>query len=125
MLNAQEEERQRVACEVLDGLAQTAVAAHGLLEAFAENHPSDSEEIRRELGPVLELVQRVVEESRGVIGRLRPPALDDLVLTSALRLQVEALREESWEIVYEDALGDVRLPLEAGKAHFRVGPCCA
>jgi len=120
MLLSQEEERRRVAYEVHDGLAQVAAAAHSLLEAFAENHPPSSAEARRELDRVLELVRSVVEESRRVIGRLRPTALDDFGLAAALRLQAEALRKEGFEVSYEQALGDERLPAEVETALFRV-----
>jgi steroid delta-isomerase-like uncharacterized protein len=120
MLLSQEEERRRVASEVHDGLAQTAVGVHSLLEAFAENHPPDSPLGRKELERVLGLVQRMVEESRRVIGRLRPTALDDFGLTAALRLQAEALQKEGFEVAYEQTLGDERLPTEVETALFRV-----
>ena len=121
VLASQEDERRRVAYEVHDGLAQTAVAAHGLLEAYAEGHPPGSAEARKELERVLGLVREVVEESRRVIGRLRPTALDDFGLAAALRLQVEALREEGWEVGYDaEALGDERLPAAVETALFRV-----
>ncbi len=115
MLAAQEEERRRVSYEVHDGLAQTAVAAHSLLETYAARNP-DSQELRR----VLELVQGVVVESRQVIGRLRPTALDDFGLAAATAMQVEALRKEGWNVRYCEALGKERLPAEVETALFRV-----
>jgi PAS domain S-box-containing protein len=117
---AQEEERRRVAHEVHDGLAQMIVAVQQHLEAFAKQHPPDSPLGRENLDWNLELVQQTVEETRRVIGGLRPTALDDFGLAAALRLQVEALRTEGWEIVYKEALGDQRLPAAVETMLYRV-----
>src|ERR671939_1778876 len=67
LITAQEEERRKVSYEVHDGLAQTAAAAHQLLQAFSRRHPPDSEQGRKDLDRVLELVQQTVGEARYVI----------------------------------------------------------
>lgn len=120
VLASQEEERRRVAYEIHDGLAQTAAAAHGLLETYVKTHPHRPAEDEKQLGRVLDLVQQVVKDSRRVIADLRPTALDDFGLAAALRLQVEALREEGWQISYDEKLGDERLPAAVETALYRV-----
>jgi len=120
LITAQEEERRKVSYEVHDGLAQTAAGAHQLLQAFARQHPPDSEKGRKDLERVLERVQQTVGEARYVIADLRPTALDDLGLGAAVRLQVEKLRSEGSQVDYEEALGDERLPSEVETALFRV-----
>ncbi len=120
LITAQEEERRKVSYEVHDGLAQTAAAAHQLLQAFARHHPPDSEEGRKELARALQLVQQTVGEARYVIADLRPTALDDLGLGAAVRLQVEKVSDEGSQVDYEEALGDGRLPPEVETALFRV-----
>ena len=120
MLAAQEEERRQVAYEVHDGLAQTAFAAQQLLENFAEKHPPASAPAAQELTRCLELIRQVVDESRAVIGQLRPTALDDLGPAYAIRSQVDALRSEGWEVDYEETLGDERLSAPVETALFRV-----
>jgi PAS domain S-box-containing protein len=120
LITAQEEERRKVSYEVHDGLAQTAAGAHQLLQAFARRHPPDSEEGRKDLDRVLQLVQQTVGEARYVIADLRPTALDDLGLGAAVRLQVEKIEGEGCEVDYEEALGDERLPAEVETAMFRV-----
>ncbi len=120
ILVAQEEERRRVAYEVHDSLAQTAAAAHQHLQAFAAYHPPVTPEGREDLVRVSELVRQTVGEARRIIADLRPTALDDFGLRSAIRLHLDALRAEGWQISYEDNLGDERLPAATETAIFRV-----
>ena len=120
ILVAQEDERRRVAYEVHDGLAQVAAAAHQHLQAFAQYYPPHSEEGREDLTRVSELVRQTVGEARRIIANLRPTALDDFGLKSAVRLHLDALRAEGWSIEYEETLGDERLPAATETAIFRV-----
>ena len=68
------------------------------LQALARLHPPQSPQAKQSLEWNLELIQHTVEEARRVMGGLRPTALDDFGLASALRLQIDALRSEGWEI---------------------------
>ncbi len=120
ILIAQEEERRRVAYEVHDGLAQVAAAAHQHLQAYAHYHPPSTEEGREDLERVASLVRQTVGEARQVIADLRPTALDEFGLRSAIRLHLDALRTDGWHIAYEDSLGDGRLPAATETAIFRV-----
>jgi len=117
---AQEEERRRVAYEIHDGLAQVAASAHQHLQTFADYHTPDSKAARESLQRTVELVQRTVREARRLIAGLRPTALDDFGLGTAIRLEVEALRGEGWQISYDERLGDRRLPSTLETALFRV-----
>jgi PAS domain S-box-containing protein len=117
---AQEEERRRVAYEVHDGLAQMIVAVQQHLQAFAKQHPPDSVRGKESLEWNLALIQQTIEEARRVIGGLRPTALDDFGLATALRLEVETLRSEGWDISYVETLGDDRLPPTMETALYRV-----
>ena len=105
-----EEERHHVAYELHDGLAQVAASAHQHLQAFASHYHPRSPQARQALGRALELAQRSVREARRLIAGLRPTALDDFGLATALRLQVEALRTDGWTITYDEMLGSERLP---------------
>jgi signal transduction histidine kinase len=117
---AQEEERRRVAYEIHDGLAQVAASAHQHLQTFADYHAPDSPGGREALGRTVELVQRTVREARRLIAGLRPTVLDDFGLATAIRLEVEALRGEGWQVTYAEDLGDRRLPSQIETALFRV-----
>ena len=117
---AQEEERRRVAYEIHDGLAQVAASAHQHLQTFADYHAPESKTGREALGRTVELVQRTVREARRLIAGLRPTVLDDFGLATAIRLEVEALRGEGWQVSYEEDLGDQRLASQIETALFRV-----
>jgi PAS domain S-box-containing protein len=119
-LAAQEEERRGVAYDIHDGLAQTAAAAHHHLQAFARRHPPGSSQGQEELNEALELVRGAVGEARHLIHDLRPTVLDDFGLAAAVRLQVDALQAEGWEVGLEETLGDERLPPEVETTLFRV-----
>lgn len=120
LIEAQEKERRRVAYEVHDELTQVAVSAHQHLQAFTTYYPPESPEGKEIIGRAAGLVKRTVEESRRVIADLRPTALDDFGLSVALRQQVEVLRDDGWDIVYEEDLRDERLPAALETALYRV-----
>jgi PAS domain S-box-containing protein len=120
LLLAQEEERRRMAHEVHDGIAQLAAAAQLHLEAFASHVRLRSAEARKELWQVRELSRQMVREARRVIAGLRPTALDDFGLAAAIRLEVEALRGEGWQITYDEEMGSQRLPTMVETALYRV-----
>ena len=120
LMAAQEEERRRVAYEVHDGLAQVAMGAHQQLQAFVHDPHPDSAKARRRLERALELVEQTTEEAQRVIADLRPTTLDDFGLAAALQLQVEELRADGWEVSYDEALGEERLPGEIETALYRV-----
>jgi PAS domain S-box-containing protein len=120
LLLAQEEERRRVAYEVHDGVAQLAAAAQLHLEAFASHVRPRTPEARQELASVQAMVQQTVREVRRVIAGLRPTVLDDFGLAAAIRLEIEALRNEGWQITYDEALCSERLPSEVETALYRV-----
>jgi signal transduction histidine kinase len=117
---AQEDERRRVAYEIHDGLAQVAASAHQHLQTFADYHGPASAAGRQALLTTVELVQRTVREARRLIAGLRPTALDDFGLGTAIRLEVEALRAEGWQVTYDEDLRDARLPSTIETALFRV-----
>ena len=120
MVVAQEEERRRVAYEVHDGFTQTAAAAYRRLALFAEHRPPESAQDREDLEEAVALVRRTVGEARRVIANLRPTALDDFGLATAVRMQTEEMRAEGYETTYEETLGGARLSATLETALFRV-----
>jgi PAS domain S-box-containing protein len=120
IIAVQEEERSRVAYEVHDGFTQIAQAAYRRLQTFAEHRRPESAVGREELEDAIALVRRAVGEARSVIANLRPVTLDDFGLATAIRMQIEELQSEGFEVSYESTLGKERLPSIVEINLFRV-----
>ncbi|BBZ15320.1 sensor histidine kinase (plasmid) [Mycobacterium branderi] len=80
-LAAQETERQRIARELHDEIGQTLTVALLSLKRAVDRAPP---EIRRELKGTQETLRASLDEMRRIARRLRPDALEDLGLPSAL-----------------------------------------
>ena len=120
ILVAQEDDQRRVAYDIHDGLIQTAIAAYRRLELFVKHHPPDAAQDREELENAVDLVQQTVGDARRIIANLRPTSLDDFGLATAVRMSVDNLRGEGFEVSYEETLGEKRLPDILETALFRV-----
>jgi two-component system sensor histidine kinase UhpB len=80
-LEAQENERQRIARELHDEIGQSLTVALLTLKRAVDRAP---ETIKGELEDTQETVRASLDEVRGIARRLRPDALEDLGLHSAL-----------------------------------------
>jgi two-component system, NarL family, sensor histidine kinase UhpB len=80
-LAAQENERQRIARELHDEIGQSLTVALLTLKRAVDRAPTA---IRGELEDTQETVRASLDEVRGIARRLRPEALEDLGLHSAL-----------------------------------------
>jgi signal transduction histidine kinase len=120
LLNAQEEERRRVAYQLHDGLAQVAASAYQHLQALAARYKPRSQAAREDLRQAIELSRRTVREARYLMASLRPTALDDLGLAVALRHEVEMLAAQGWEIAFEEPAPIGRLPSLIETTLFRI-----
>jgi two-component system, NarL family, sensor histidine kinase UhpB len=92
VLEAQEGERLRVAQDLHDQVGQTLTAALLELEHVAHNVPEAS---RPEVEAVQEIVQLGLEDIRRIARELRPEALDDLGLPSALAALTERFARQA------------------------------
>jgi len=91
-LNAQESERLRVAQELHDEVGQNLTAALLQLARIRKNAP---EELRAELTEAAETVRENLDDLRRIAQRLRPQALDELGLASALGHFSDRLSEQT------------------------------
>lgn len=91
-LAAQEGERLRVAQELHDGVGQSLTALLLQIGRAARSAPPP---LDAELADAREAAREVLEEVRGVAGRLRPEALDDLGLANALAALAQRVSEQS------------------------------
>ena len=83
-VNAQEDERARLAREIHDGVAQRLAGVGFHLSAAGSLLPRDPEGAQVQIRAARALLELAGEETRAAIGGLRPPVLDDLGLPAAL-----------------------------------------
>ncbi len=117
LLQIQERERQLVSYEIHDGIAQYLAGA--LMHLQACQH-AGAPEAARELDEGLRLLQAATEESRRLIGGLRPPALDELGLVDAVESLVEEARVEIGAVAFAHHLPGRRLEPQLETTIFRI-----
>ncbi len=121
VLQAQEEERRRVARELHDSTVQSLVVVSNQLEALALDGHDLPPAAGERLGQVQGLVREAVSEARHFSQNLRPPALDDLGLLPSLEELAAGLRRDEGLAVEVLALGQARrLSSETELALYRI-----
>ncbi len=122
VINAQEDERRRLAIELHDGVIQNLVSAVFRIRFGEARLESDPEEARRALRESQEIINQGIAEMRRIISGLRPTMLDDLGLVPALRKYIRRVEEETpWELKIELREGEMPgLTPEAETAIFRI-----
>jgi len=95
VIQAQEEERKRVAREIHDGPAQTMANVVLRAEICEKVLDRDVNQVRSELRELKEIVRGSLAEVRQIIFDLRPMALDDLGLVPTLRRYLADLQEKN------------------------------
>ena len=121
MIQAQEEDRRRVAYDIHDGLAQMMVSAHQHLQTFGMLHSRQDKRADEALARGLFMMQKSIEEVRKVIAGLRPAELDDLGLVPSLQLYVQSLRDDlGWQLELAEDVGPDRLPATVEVTAYRI-----
>lgn len=104
VLEAQEEERKRIARELHDETSQALTTVVINLELLERLLPPDSGRIKERLAAVRDLVLMTLEETRRLIHDLRPTILDDLGLVPAIRWYAKSkLESEGIKVAYQMA----------------------
>ncbi len=121
VIEAQEEERQRVAREIHDELGQLLTRLSINLKMCESHIPAELTEATQNLAATQTLVWQTIEQAHRLIVELRPTLLDELGLEAALR---EELAQRLTPLGVETALtadGALeRLPTPVGIAVFRI-----
>ncbi|MDI6873851.1 response regulator [Candidatus Solincola sp.] len=122
VINAQEDERRRLAIELHDGVIQNLVSAVFRMQFGEARLESDPEGARRALRESQEIINQGIAEMRRIISGLRPTMLDDMGLVPALQKYIRRVQEEApWELKIELKEGDIpQLTMEAETALFRI-----
>ncbi len=119
LIDRQERERQLIAYEIHDGLAQYLSAAIMHLETYEARLPGGSGSDHR-LTEVLRLLREATAETRHLIAGLRPPALDELGLVEAIEALVADARLEIPEVEFTHNLAGQRLAADAETTLYRI-----
>ena len=93
IIGAQEDERKRISRELHDGSGQNLTAAIMNVESLEGLVPEKDALLKQKLGRVKALISHTLEDLRRLTHDLRPMALDDLGLASAIRAYVKNLLE--------------------------------
>jgi signal transduction histidine kinase len=117
IVRAQEEERERVALELHDGLGQILTSISLFASDLAEEV---GEKARPRAIRVNELIRRAIVDSRQLVWSLRPPELERLGLVPALRRLADDTSVPDLTIDLHEEIGDVRLTAEAEAVVYRV-----
>ncbi|UNB56134.1 GAF domain-containing sensor histidine kinase [Mycolicibacterium sp. YH-1] len=120
VIEAQENERRRLAGDIHDGISQRLITLAYRLDAAAQAVHGDVGEASEQLGAARELVGLTLEEARAAISGLRPPVLDDLGLAGGLA----SLARSIPQIDVEVQLADSRLPEHVELALYRIAQEC-
>ncbi len=120
-IQAQENERRRVARELHDDIGQSLTALALVLGVIQKTLPEPAGRAQRILDDGMVLVENMMGGLRRVIADLRPPVLDDLGLVPALRRLASDLQQRAAVAVVVEADEDSeRLPREVELTLFRV-----
>ena len=118
LLEIQERERQLISYEIHDGIAQYlagAIMHFQAWEAALGDHPGVVE-----LHEGMRLLRAAADESRRLIGGLRPPALDELGIVEAIESLVADARVEVPAIDFRPDLPGIRLSPGLETTIFRI-----
>ncbi|GAC1461871.1 MAG: hypothetical protein NVSMB8_13470 [Candidatus Limnocylindrales bacterium] len=107
LLTQEEEYRRRLARDLHDGLAPILVSAYGLLQK--------PEATAADLTKATAMLRKAIQETRGIIGSVRPATLEDLGLAGAISsITTELAAETDWEVTEDiDPVTDLRPDAEA------------
>lgn len=117
IVRAQEEERERVALELHDGLGQILTS----ISLFAADlHEDVDERSKPRAMRVNELARRAIADSRQLVWSLRPPELERLGLVPALRRLADDISVPDLTVDLLEEIGDIRLEPESEAVIYRV-----
>lgn len=121
-ITAQEEERNRVAMELHDSVAQWLVRASYQVQTASALLPGNGEatKLQEDLASIEDTIDACIKELRRVLAGLRPPALEELGLGHAVSQDLKALETEGM-VSHLEVVGEPRrLPPTVEIAAYRI-----
>ena len=121
LVSAQEEERCRISRELHDQTGQHLTALLLGLKTLNNSTGNGSSSLHKSLFQLQKLTERLVDEAHHLAWELRPAALDDLGLETAISNYVEKWSERhSIPLDFHSGLANLRLPPPVETAVFRI-----
>ena len=120
ILTTREEERRRLRRDLHDGLGPALATLTLQAEAARDWLPTNPDKSDALLGEIITGSQNTLAEIRRIVYALRPPALDDLGLLSAVHEQARKLSRSDLSIVVETPDSLPTLPAAVEVAMYRI-----
>ncbi len=120
LITAQEDERRRLRRDLHDGLGPTLASLTFKIDAARNLLTQDSERADQLLEGVRQQAQEAITDIRRLVYALRPPALDELGLLSALREQAASSQHQGLQILIEAPECLPPLPAAVEVAAYRI-----
>jgi two-component system sensor histidine kinase UhpB len=122
LVEVQEAERRTLARELHDRVGQSLTALGlNLRVIVAQMLPESRDRLATQIEECMRLVEDTVAAMRGVMGELRPQALDDYGLLAALRSHVAAFTARTGiHVALSGDGGQARVPKDVELAMFRI-----
>lgn len=121
VINAQEEERRRLARELHDEQSQALGALAVSLDRLSRLLKPSTSEVTGEIEQARDMARSLLRETRRLIYDLRPSVLDDMGLEAAIRWSAEThLERHGVQVSIRSLLAPGRLPAPVETSLFRV-----
>jgi signal transduction histidine kinase len=120
LVTTREEERRRLRRDLHDGLGPTLASLTFKVDAARNVLVQDSARADTLLDSVRQLAQEAISDIRRLVYNLRPPALDELGLLSALHEQVALYQHQGLEVVFDTPETLPPLPAAVEVAAYRI-----
>jgi len=120
LVTTREEERRRLRRDLHDGLGPALASLTFKVDAARNVLTQDHEKADRLLKGVRQQAQEAITDIRRLVYNLRPPALDELGLLSALREHVAHYQHQGLEVIFDTPQNLPPLPAAVEVAAYRI-----
>ena len=120
LVTTREEERRRLRRDLHDGLGPALASLTFKVDAARNLLAQDSERVEMLLAEVRQQAQEAISDIRRLVYNLRPPALDEFGLLSALREQAAHYQHQGLEVVFDAPPSLPPLPAAVEVAVYRI-----
>ncbi len=95
ILQAQEEERERIARDIHDDLGQSLATLKLLFQSTSAESLNSKVVLKKSFAKMVEDINTIIEKTRNIATVLRPPTLEVLGLTTAIKVMIEEFKRNT------------------------------